>query len=108
MAEEQKSRVKPLFLVKPGAITATDIERAERECGICIIECETPDAVRLLEPPIDAGIDAQASAALSLTRMVLNHEGNSYTTFTKAGLIEWFTRALMYGSQPKAVAKVKR
>ncbi len=105
-----KPKVKPLFLITRGAMTPRDIRRAERETGICICECESPEAVRLLEPPIDADMDTQARAALSLARMIVNHDGGISTYWTKGALQEYFVRCLM-APPPRpvgAVAKVKK
>ncbi len=101
-------KMKPLFLITPGAMGKRDIRRAEKLCGICIAECKDPSAVRLLEPPIDAGMDAQTQAALALARMLVYHEGNNATSFTKASLVEWFTQSLMsFSKSPETVKKAR-
>jgi hypothetical protein len=84
------------------------MRRAEKECGIVIVECKEPNAVRLLEPPVDAEIDVQARAALSLARMLVHYDSAINTTFGKGDLIQFFTRALIVNQQPQTVTKVQR
>lgn len=102
-----KELKKPLFLVKPGAISPPDIERAQQECGICIVECTEPESVRLLEPPIDSGMDVQAKAALSLARMVVYDQLATTAGWSRGAMIEFFVRHLMEPMIP-TVTKVKR
>jgi hypothetical protein len=99
-----KEQLRPLFLAKPGSISRKDISRAERFCGICIVECADPEASRFCEPPLGANLDEQARAALSLMRIVLNH---SSTTFTRGDLTKWFTEQLLSWNAPATVKKVK-
>ena len=100
----EPSKAKPLFLVKPDTMSRADIRRAERLCGICIVECKTPDEARFLDPPLDAQIDVQARAALALTRIVVQHQE---TTFTRSTLLKWFVSHLT-DQAPGAVTPVKR
>jgi hypothetical protein len=103
-----KFKTKPLFLIKPGTIKASDLKRIEKECGIVIAECKEPDAVRLLEPPIGADIDEQSRAALTLFRYIAEGTVGYSTTFYGATLIRFFVNALLEGAQPKRVEKVKK
>lgn len=95
--------LRPLFLVKTGTMTRRDINRAERLCGVCIVECNNPDEARYSEAPINAGLDVQAVAALSLMRMVLRSQ--SYN-FTRGDLTKWFVDMLM-GERAVLVAPVQ-
>lgn len=106
--QQKPQRKAPLFLIKPKSMNANAIRRAEKMCGIVIAECEDPGSVRLLEPPIDADMDAQARAALSLFRYVSASTTNATTTFYGANLIKFFVDALLTSSQPSRVEKVKR
>jgi hypothetical protein len=101
-------RLKPLFLIKPKTISAKDIRRAEKQAGICIVECTEPEQARFLEPPINAEIDVQARAALTLMRYILDNTNNSSVTFNGSMLVKWFTNALLHESRPAAVPKVKK
>lgn len=101
-------KVKPLFLIKPGAMKPRDLRRVEKHCGVIIAECSEPDSVRLVEPPLDADMDAQARAALTLTRLLINDDGPIHKSFSKGDLIRFFTKVLMEAPQPKTVTKVKR
>ncbi len=107
MSTETK-RVKPLFLITPGAMKPRDLRRIENECGVVIAECKAPESVRLVEPPIDADMDAQARAALALARMLVFHDSSINTTFNRGDLIRFFTNALMAYPQPKVIQKAKR
>lgn len=73
-----ESRMKPLFLVKPGTMSRADIRRAEKLAGVCIVECADPEGSRYSDPPIDAEIDVQARAALSLLRVILRQESPTF------------------------------
>lgn len=94
---------KPLFIVKPGSMSRNDISRAERQAGICVVECAEPDAVRFLDSPPDAGMDLQARAALSLTRMITNSPG----PFQRGELLKWFVDQLLnFKATPPSVPLV--
>ncbi len=105
---EQRTRIKPLFLIKPKTIGARDIRRAEKMAGICIIECQEPEAARFLEPPIDAEIDVQARAALSLMRYIMRNTTSATQTYYASTLIQTFVDALMYAPTPAKVPSVKK
>lgn len=94
----------PLFLIKPKSMAEADIKRAERRCGIVIIECDEPDAARFLEKPLSAPLDEQAAAALELMRHVMDNPSGS---FDKSYLVKWFCRVLMNSPRPKPVPPVK-
>lgn len=109
MSDEQKAlKVKPLFLVKPKTIGAEDIKRAEDATGICIIECSEPEAARFVEPPVMADMDAQARAAISLMRYIVDNTQGYSSTFYGSMLIKHFVDILMYSPKPQSVAKVKK
>jgi len=104
-----KERIKPLFIVKPKTMSRRDIKRVEKLTGLCIIECAEPESCRLLEPPVDAGIDVQAKAALSLMRYIINDVtvSNTNGSYYKATLIMRFVDAIVNASRPAPVAGVK-
>lgn len=84
------------------------MRRAEKQTGLCIVQCTDPDAVRMLEPPIDAEIPAQARAALSLFRYIKDTgTSNTSSTFYKGDLLRWFVDALCKEPTPPPVASVK-
>ena len=99
-------RLKPLFLVKPKTMSARDIQRAEKLAGVCIVECADPETARFLEPPIDANIDVQARAALSLMRYIVKSTGNSTTTHYGATLIKMFVETILSAPTPAVVPRV--
>lgn len=101
-----KPKVKPLFLVLPGSMSPRDIRRIERLANIVVVECKDPNAVRLLEPPVDYDMPAQARAALSLARMIIDSSEALHATWSKGALIQFFTRALMYQPPPTQVKKI--
>jgi len=96
---------KPLFLALPGSISRRDILRAERQCGICIIECKDPSATRYSEPPLGADLEEQARAALSLMRMIISAPK---TDFSRAEMTKWFVNELLTWNRPKDVEPVQR
>ena len=98
-------RLRPLFLAKPGSISRKDILRAERICGICIIECIDPDAARFCEPPLGANLDEQARAALDLMRLIVHSDKSS---FTGGDLTKWFVGQLLSWNKPPEVKRVPR
>ncbi len=100
----QNKKLRPLFLTKPKTISREDIKRAERLCGICIVECAEPDATRFCEPPIGMDLDTQARAALTLMRTIVNHESQN---FSRAELTKWFVKELISWNQPNSVPVVK-
>jgi len=100
---DTKNMLKPLFLVKPQSVSRKDIIRAEKHCGICIIECSDPDASRYSEPPLGANLDEQARAALSLLRMIMASQSPD---FKRSELTKFFVNALLNGSRPQSVSPV--
>jgi len=96
--------MRPLFLVKPGTVSRRDIARAEKQSGICIVECSDTESARFCEPPLHANLDDQARAALSLLRMVLTQQS---VDFKRGDLTKWFAQALLDGKRPEPVKPVK-
>lgn len=101
MSEE---KLRPMFLAKPGTINRSDIRRAEKFCGIVIVECSDPESTRFCEPPLGADLDEQARAALSLMRMIIDVDNPN---FTRGDLTKWFTKQLLSCKTPATVGKVK-
>lgn len=98
-------KAKPLFLVKPNTMSRDDINRAETEAHIVIVECAEPEHVRLMDPPIDAQIDMQARAALDLMRVVATSASAQYS---RDWLVTWFVNALMRERRPEPVKRVEK
>jgi len=96
--------LKPLFLALPGSISRRDILRAEKMCGICIVECKDPDAARYSEPPLGANLDEQSRAALSLMRVIVSAGEQN---FTRGQLTKWFVEELLTWKRPPEVKRVK-
>lgn len=94
----------PMFLVKPGTVSQKDIRRAERFCGVCIIECADPDSAKYSEAPLGADLDEQARAALALMRIIIASDS---PTFHRGDLTKWFVAQLLSNRKPDSVAKVK-
>ena len=94
--------LRPLFLIPFGAMTRSDIRRAEKLTGACIVECKNPTEARFLEPPLDAQLDVQARAALSLMRTVIAHNDQN---FSRGTLTKWFVDQLI-NPPIKAVPRV--
>jgi len=105
---EKPDRVLPVFIVQAGTMSDDDIKRLESMAGLIVVQSEAPDAIRLLEPPLERDVPAQAQAALQLFRYIKNTGGNNNTTFYKADLIRWFIDALMDAPPVPRVPKVKR
>lgn len=103
----KSARLKPLFLIKPNSMSARDIRRAEKLAGICIAECEAPEAARFLEPPIDADIDVQARAALSLMRYIVTETSTTTAMFYGSTLIKRFVDMVIASPRPPVVPHVK-
>lgn len=103
MADDKPSRLQPLFLVKPGTVTRADIRRAEKLGGICIIECADPESARYSEPPLEAQLDVQARACLSLLRMILRSPG---VDFKRGDMTKFFIEALLNEGKPLMVTPV--
>jgi hypothetical protein len=96
----------PLFLVKPGTIKRPDIRRAEKNCGITIVECSDPESARYSVPPITANIHEQARAALELFRWIAS--GDSGSVFYQRDMTKYFVKLLLEGSKPIAAEPVKQ
>jgi hypothetical protein len=94
----------PLFLIKPGTVSRKDIRRAERFCGICIVECAEPESARYSEPPLGADLDEQARAALSLMRMIISSPSPD---FKRGDLTKWFVNEILTHKRPENVPPVK-
>jgi hypothetical protein len=103
----------PLLIVKPKTMSRTDIRRAEKLGGICVVECADPETARFVEPPVHMGGDAMAVAAVSLVRYVLAQSSGS-VTITPNQIARWYVDILLKGSSPATspsvapVASVKR
>lgn len=109
--ESPFGKARPLFIVKPKTMSRTDIRRAEKLTGICVVECDDPASVRLLEPPIDAEIGLQARAALKIFRMMVNGGQHNTVTYNKSDVMRWFLDMLIAGSpipEPPRVPPVKK
>jgi hypothetical protein len=107
MAENDTKRALPLFLVKKGTISPKDIRRIERLSLVCVVESTEPEAVRLLEPPVDADIPAQARAALHLFRW-MKDTGDNNGSFAKRDIVKYFVDILMRSDEVQRVDKTKR
>lgn len=97
--------VKALFVVKPKSMSREDIDRAEKECGIVIVECAEPDRIRLVDPPIDAGIDVQAKAAIELMRVIAT---GTTTNYSRDWLMTWLVNAIIRERRPDPVPRVEK
>ena len=85
---------KPLLIVKPGTVTKADITRAERMCGICIIESTEPENNRFAAaPPPDA--TANAFGALAVLAYITKQPGG----YSREGLLRIFTEAALNAPQ---------
>lgn len=94
-----------LFIVPPGMMSKRDIARAEKMAHICIVECEKPAEVRVLEGPLPGNIGAQAAAALQVFRYVVDNSG-SYTNFAGSDLQRMFLKLVLNSAVPQPVQKV--
>lgn len=103
---EAPNKVQPLFLVVPGSISPRDKHRAEKLCGICIVECKDTAAARYSEPPLGANLDEQARAALTLMRRITNHDSAS---FLRGDLVKWYVQELfLWDNKPEIVKAVPK
>lgn len=93
-------QMKPLFIIKPGSMSPQDIKRAERFAGLVIVECADPSAVRLLEPPLDKDVPAQAQAALQLMRKVTKWTTSGDCNFSRHWLMQGFLDTLIMDEPP--------
>ena len=101
MSEQRK--LQPMFLVAPGSISVKDKRRAERLCGICIVECKDTASAKYSDVPMGADLDDQARAALTLMRFVVT---TPQANFTRAEIIKWFVEELTNWRTPEKVGKV--
>lgn len=95
-----------LFLVKTGTLSRADIKRAERLCGICIVECSEPEAARYSEPPIGADIEHQAKTALDLLNWIIAQPND--TAMYRNGLSRIFVDLLLNGKNPVSIPVVAK
>jgi hypothetical protein len=95
-------KLKPMFLVKPKSVSRRDINRAEKQCGVCIIECSDPESSRYSEAPMGADLDAQAQAALSLMRTIVSA---NQTDFKKSELTKWFVDQILTWNRPAHIQR---
>lgn len=96
-----KPEAKPLFLVKPGTIKPADIKRAERMCGVCIVECEDPNDARFLIPPPPADMEAQARVALKVINWIASERG----VVDRGETARYFLKLL--SDYPKPIQQIK-
>lgn len=102
-------KLNPLFVVKPKTMTRADIRRVEKHCGITVVECSEPDAVRYLEAPPTSSQDEVSAAALSLLRFMMN---SGHVEFKRGDITKFIVDMLLKGKQPTPnippVQQVKR
>lgn len=104
---DDKPKIRPIFIVKPGTMSREDIQRAEDQGGICIVECSEPEAARFLDPPmLSADYDAQMTAAWRLMRYVIDNTDSSIKSFNGYDLQRLLLRFLLDGSPIKSVQRV--
>ena len=66
-------RVKPIIVLETGMMSEDDMNRL-RDNGICVVESETPDMVRFIDPPV-TGYDKMELAAIELFRRCMSQSG---------------------------------
>lgn len=66
-------RVKPIIVLETGMMSEDDMNRL-RDNGICVVESESPDMVRFVDPPI-TGYDKMELAAIELFRRCISQDG---------------------------------
>ncbi len=95
---------RPLFLIPPGSITAADKKRAERFCGIIIIECSASDRARYLDLPIGWDVDVNARASLEVMRKVMAAPS---AELNRGTITRWFADLLLSGTMVSKVPSVE-
>lgn len=97
-------KLRPLFLVKPGTMSARDIRRAEKLSGIIVVECADPESARYSEPPFTADVDQMARASVELLRMIMRHPS---AELQRGNITKWLVEILLTGVKPTAIPPVK-
>lgn len=102
MSEQKK--LMPLFLVKPGTMSARDIRRAEKLSGIIVVECAEPDSARYSEAPFTGDIDMMARASMELLRIIMRQPNSE---LNRGSITKWLVEILLTGTKPLPVETVK-
>lgn len=78
--------MKPILILPPDVMSPEDIQLL-RENDLCVVVATDPSAVRFCEPPPSDNYDQITEASLSLSRMVNNSPGQSWSARELA--IQW-------------------
>lgn len=97
------TKLRPLFIVKPGSMSARDIRRAEKLSGIVVVECSDPESARYSEPPL-MDMDAMSRASVELLRTIMRQPSPELNRGT---ITKWLVEILLTGVNPSPVASVK-
>lgn len=105
-------KMQPVAILKKGIMPKKDIA-ALRKNGLCVVECDDPDAVRFIEPPLPMlGYDRIEQAAIALTRKLLKLDNTAYVQGQDIAVM--FVRILVEGTRlapppaPPAVPEPQR
>lgn len=88
-------RTKPVVIIKPKAMSKADIRRMNH-AGITVVEAESPESIRFLDPP-PFDRDQQERAAISLSRILLT-TGNNNTPYYRQTIAEMYVKILLEGT----------
>ena len=92
----------PVIILPPGKMSDEDKDRL-RGIGLCVVECEEPDLVRFMEPPVGT-YEAMELALIELSRKVLGADPN--TNFSASDLSKLYVQILLYGTKMEPVRPV--
>lgn len=99
----ENGKMKPMVILPKGLMVEEDMQRL-RDNGICVVECEDPDAVRFMDPPPGVGYERCELAAIELSRRVLSSTGHLDTK----DLASLYVKILLDGSRMELIPKAKK
>lgn len=110
MTEPQQSRMRPIIILPPGAVSQKDMQRL-RDNLCCVIVAKDPSLVRFSEPPPE-GYTAQERACIRLCRVLLS-KTNRENNITGTNLAGLYVDMLLEGTPleiraPESVLPVKK
>lgn len=106
MNKRVKESFKPLFFIEPKSMTAADIKRAEG-CGIYIVECVNPTAIRQCQPEPLSMLEDKAKAALAFISWAVVYP-DAAVKWGRADIAYNFMQFLLQSDKPKDVQQIKQ
>lgn len=90
--------MKPIIIIPPGVMSASDIKKLEGNM-LCVVVAKDPGKVKFLDPiPVSGNRDKIESAAIHLSRVLLNGQWSGPSSLGKVDICKLFVDFLVSGT----------